>query len=224
MAYCLTCGKEITKKSHKKGIERKYCSYECYMATRNKHEFGVGICMNCGREFKESRDRPNKFCSKSCSASYAARERAKNKLEINPVREETLERFNRLTEELNEVCLLIKNEKQCKNCGEWFDQRNTNHTQFCSDRCARKVANKRHDKRIYRNGKPDLSITLTKLYARDGGVCQICGRHIDFDCDSNDDRYPSIDHIIPLSKGGLHTWDNVQLACRVCNYQKSDTI
>lgn len=69
-------------------------------------------------------------------------------------------------------------------------------------------------------GAPDLSITLTKLYMRDQGVCQICGRHIDFDCDSNSDYYPSIDHIIPISKGGEHQWDNVQLACRVCNTLK----
>ena len=46
---------------------------------------------------------------------------------------------------------------------------------------------------------------------RDGTI--ICG-----------DRYPLIDHIVPLSKGGKHSWGNVALACRGCNYMKSDTI
>ena len=34
--------------------------------------------------------------------------------------------------------------------------------------------------------------------------------------------YPSIDHIIPISKGGQHTWDNVQLAHMICNSIKNN--
>ena len=36
--------------------------------------------------------------------------------------------------------------------------------------------------------------------------------------------YPTIDHIKPISKGGTHTWDNVQLAHFHCNSIKSDKI
>jgi 5-methylcytosine-specific restriction endonuclease McrA len=34
----------------------------------------------------------------------------------------------------------------------------------------------------------------------------------------------TVDHIVPLSKGGLHVEDNVQLACMACNASKSDTL
>lgn len=34
----------------------------------------------------------------------------------------------------------------------------------------------------------------------------------------------TIDHIIPLSKGGTHTYNNVQLAHYICNSKKSDKI
>ena len=34
--------------------------------------------------------------------------------------------------------------------------------------------------------------------------------------------YPSIDHIIPMSKGGGHIWSNVQVAHIICNSIKSD--
>lgn len=44
---------------------------------------------------------------------------------------------------------------------------------------------------------------------RDGVV--ICG-----------DWYPSIDHVIPVSKGGLHSWENVKLAHRKCNTRKGN--
>lgn len=78
-------------------------------------------------------------------------------------------------------------------------------------------------------GNFDNDITLEKLYNRSTGVCALCGRP----CDYEDyvfngsvfiagNRYPSIDHIKPLSKGGSHTWDNVQLAHKQCNSIKSD--
>ena len=35
--------------------------------------------------------------------------------------------------------------------------------------------------------------------------------------------YPSIDHVIPLSKGGIDTWNNVRLSHRICNSLKSDS-
>ena len=60
------------------------------------------------------------------------------------------------------------------------------------------------------------------VFERDGWRCQICG------CDTprelrGDRRAPNapqLDHIIPMSKGGGHTWDNVQCACARCNNQK----
>ena len=74
----------------------------------------------------------------------------------------------------------------------------------------------------------ESGITLRKLIARDGLTCAICGG----ECDLNDHSwsdyagamYPSIDHIIPLSKGGTHTWDNVQVTHMICNSLKSDSI
>ena len=32
-----------------------------------------------------------------------------------------------------------------------------------------------------------------------------------------------VDHIVPLTRGGTHTWDNVQLLCRTCNASKRHT-
>lgn len=66
----------------------------------------------------------------------------------------------------------------------------------------------------------DPSITLDKVMQRDGGICQICGKPVD----KNDrqpgrvgNMYPTIDHIVPISRGGAHTWDNVQLSHMICN-------
>lgn len=71
----------------------------------------------------------------------------------------------------------------------------------------------------------DKTITLKKLIKRDKGICQLCGLPVD-DKDIENGHakglYPSLDHIIPLSKGGTHTWDNVQLAHMACNSGKCD--
>lgn len=73
----------------------------------------------------------------------------------------------------------------------------------------------------------DKSITLKALIDRDGGVCQICGKPTNGDDITNGHigrMYPTLDHIIPLSKGGSHTWDNVQLAHMCCNAGKCDRV
>lgn len=72
------------------------------------------------------------------------------------------------------------------------------------------------------NGERDYGITLQKVYERDNGICKICGNPVNMNVDPLDNEYGSIDHIIPLSKGGTHQWKNVQLAHRICNSIKKD--
>ena len=73
----------------------------------------------------------------------------------------------------------------------------------------------------------DKSITLDRLRKRDGDICYICGCLVD-DTDIDGThvgaKYPSCDHVIPLSKGGTHTWDNVRLAHMGCNAGKCNKI
>ena len=79
--------------------------------------------------------------------------------------------------------------------------------------------------RFYGCDEFDESITLASLCARDKGICQICGKPVD-DTDIKKGHirrnYPTLDHIVPLSKGGTHTWNNVQLAHMGCNAGKCD--
>lgn len=52
------------------------------------------------------------------------------------------------------------------------------------------------------------------VWARDGGRCVRCGAT----------EYLEYDHIIPHSKGGANTVNNIQILCRRCNLMKSDRI
>ena len=93
-----------------------------------------------------------------------------------------------------------------------------------------KIKELKRERRIKNNGAVDKDITLDKLFIRDNGVCSLCGGRCNYtDSIVNEkghfivgDTYPSIDHILPLSKGGTHTWDNVQLAHFRCNTMKGN--
>jgi hypothetical protein len=106
----------------------------------------------------------------------------------------------------------------CVLCGTEIDfnepgkrgQRRRNTTKFC-DLC----------KGDYRRYK----MSARQLAAQNGTACGICGLPVDmtltraesFDC-------PSVDHIVPRSRGGSHEPANLQLAHMRCNRLKSDRL
>lgn len=227
-SYCERCGKPIYEKSHKTGKIKKYCSEECQKRNQSEKAFKYVFCHYCGKTFKETRDITNLYCSKKCYEKAKAEDNMKSRQEEDERKKKLLEEYYDTVGEAKKMLAraeAIRHEidcgKNCAVCGQYFVGRSPLQV-CCGEECSRKNTNRKKDKRIYKNGKPDLSITLTKLYLRDEGVCQICGRKIEFDCDPNSDYYPSIDHVKPLSKGGLHQWDNVQLACRKCNTEKGN--
>lgn len=103
----------------------------------------------------------------------------------------------------------------------------THRRKYCSDKCASKVYNAQREakRRVkIKDAFVDKGINVKTLFRRDNGVCYICGKR----CDHKDyvikddvfiagDLYPSVDHVVPLCKGGTHSWDNVKLAHRLCN-------
>jgi len=55
-------------------------------------------------------------------------------------------------------------------------------------------------------------LSRTAIFHRDSFTCQYCGI-----------KTPdlTIDHIIPRSKGGSHSWENVVTSCGLCNHKKA---
>lgn len=54
-----------------------------------------------------------------------------------------------------------------------------------------------------------------EIYKKSGGCCQLCGRKISF-------TEMTVDHIMPISKGGSNDMDNTEATCRICNQFKSN--
>jgi 5-methylcytosine-specific restriction endonuclease McrA len=62
----------------------------------------------------------------------------------------------------------------------------------------------------HRNRVP---LTRAALMRRDNYKCAYCGRHAE-----------TIDHVLPRSKGGQHTWENCVASCQMCNHRKADRL
>lgn len=62
--------------------------------------------------------------------------------------------------------------------------------------------------------------TRTEIFERDGWCCRICGEMIDRRTKWPHPRSPTVDHIIPLSRGGTDLRTNVQTAHARCNLRK----
>ena len=238
---CAICGKEFDVKT--KG---KYCSQDCAEEARRIRNRGRWrrqnpgwddgtnkVCEWCGQGFTVPARNAHiaRFCSASC------RERSKHKswdewkLELEKQKEETQKRRAKERAERRKA-----NHRTivCSECGNAVDIYNP-HQKTCSPECSKartkRMARERKDKRFNNANIVDKDISLKTLYKRDKGICYICGGKCDFKDHTRDGSnfisgptYPSIDHIIPLARGGKHAWDNVKLAHHLCNAKKSDIL
>jgi len=222
---CLGCGKEFAispERYHRFKINRdslKYCSRECaFRYTKIWHKHGLkerkqwphskiqfGYCGFCGNLFLRRHGR--KYCSPLCAYKagssvfyYTKWAHIKSIKEINPY---------------------IK--KKCKSCGKEFEINfQVDAREYCSKRCARRLIQQRRNYRERTNYIEDINIM--EIYFRDNGRCGICGKKIKYNLPILHPKALTLDHIIPIAKGGEHSKKNVQVAHRICNSIKRDQL
>ena len=122
--------------------------------------------------------------------------------------------------------------EECKVIGLWRER-------FCSSRCQnrayRRTDSYKRQRRIgQRRSKTKRGRRLREQWVedvdplvmaeRDGWICHICSEDIDPAL-----KYPnyyslSIDHVIPLAKGGSHGYDNCSSSHWICNVMKADRL
>lgn len=138
----------------------------------------------------------------------------------------------------------------CEECDESFTGR-CRSQRFCSERCRNTARARRYRERnrekvrvygrqalaLWRKRNPERSRELRRahegarrarkrggtaqpvdagdVFLRDGGRCHICKR-----CVSRKNFH--LDHLIPLSKGGSHSTDNLAVAHPKCNLRRGD--
>lgn len=60
-----------------------------------------------------------------------------------------------------------------------------------------------------------VPLTRDNVFKRDNYECVYCGENFD-------KKVLTLDHVIPKSKGGPNTWDNLVTSCKKCNNEKAD--
>lgn len=124
----------------------------------------------------------------------------------------------------------------CAQCGSTFERPRIKGrpSHFCSVTCRRRAkrryeyqhrspAEKRlnnHRRRARHYGVEYEPITIDQVMVHDQWMCGICHDPIDPLLPWPDPMSKSVDHIIPMSRGGGHIWSNVQAAHLGCNTAK----
>ena len=196
---CVACNKTFAAKNKR----ARYCSHKCVASLRFGHR---PKCQSCGNTVSSR-------LAKQCRSCYLASRK--------------------------DLFVEIK----CNHCGRFAKKRrwNSKTPRYCSRECffasikaetteeqrkerreyARKYGSTKHRRRCKKFGG-FYNPKVTRLAVLRAGLwrCYICGTKVSDDLPANHKRKATIDHIVPLEKGGPHDWHNVKACCRRCNTKK----
>lgn len=176
------------------------------------------MCEECGRPLKSSRRRNARFCDRSCTNKAYWR---KNKAERLVAHAEWRARTSADRSAKNAERLA---QMTCAECGSPIVGAQRSTRRFCSRYCVnqqslrvrkleRREATRRRQKRVKANGGPGVSV---KDWER------LCRRH-QMRCAYCQSASPlTMDHVVPLARGGWHAIGNILPACQPCNSSKRD--
>lgn len=200
---CSDCGESV--KRPKRGPQPKPPSCrDCYEHRRRLRRAFSGwvekSCPQCGLLFSSAK---NTYCSDECRS--AAR---KSKLRAD----------NHNKREASKVAC------NCERCGDTFSKDHTRPNQrFCSRSCARRADWETRRARERANDterQPPTSVAY-RVLRESGWVCSACGVDTpEVLRGTHALNAPEVDHIVPLSRGGNHSYENLQCLCKSCNSSK----
>jgi hypothetical protein len=219
------CGKPFIKKA----TNHECCSTSCL----NKRYYQSKLiftknCTKCNKEFKTKLESKS-LCKSTCGKStYVAAKLRVFKCKGCNEEFKTNHKRSYCTKECGHTAYLLSKRSltptvSCE-CGTMFIRKQKTQ-KFCSRPCMLKKLNRvKNSRRRARSKKlPYQLIDPIDVFNRDGWKCNGCGIELSInDRGKSVPHAPQLDHIKPLSKGGTHTKDNVQLLCAACNINKSD--
>jgi hypothetical protein len=173
---------------------------------------GIHVCDVCRIEFRKTKGAAGRFCSPACTQAWNKAEQGKSR------------------------------ESVCLTCNKQFLAKRPNRARYCTRSCATQFhylngkSLSDHKKHVRFKGKNARDraihygvtyepIRVIDVFNDAKWLCSLCGiRTLKSKRGTSDQRAPELDHIIPISMGGPHVRDNVQLACRACNGSKGATV
>lgn len=194
--HCEYCGSHLSLYHAKRNS--KYCSYRCSGLANRSLKNQTCICIICGEEFTPKK-KGQICCGLDCSM-VKRKETLKNSITRAP-----------------DVCSM---------CGELIDYPVitgiTNEIRYCDECRGIHERDRSRQRRLITRKQCVETINDAVVFERDEWICKICNKPVDSRLDWPDPLSPSLDHIVPVSKGGLHEYGNVQLAHLGCNSRKQN--
>lgn len=208
---CVMCDKPFLRKAG--GNSGKCCSRSCgFDYLRKCREEGISMtvpkyvdfprpprtCVRCEKVFSPKSRQEVHTCSQQCSNANR-KERPRTSL------------------------------VECQACLSVFERRSgidgPNPSKYCSMKCvqAGRDASDSFNGAVRRMREKSAKvgrIVRCEVYKRDNYQCGICGEQVDMTLPPRHKMGATVDHLIPLSKGGTHSYENVQCAHRSCNSRK----
>lgn len=116
----------------------------------------------------------------------------------------------------------------CDCCSQAF-MANGRRSRYCSPACSRADKNRANWKHCQaRRARLRTAFVEVfdrrEIFKRDNWICQICMEPVDRDARFPAPKSVSLDHIIPIARGGAHSRANAQTACLGCNVRKGSRL
>lgn len=215
--------REEGKQNFIKRLAERYPNFEYVKGYTNSDGWVNIRCKKCGTmklvKAQIIRSKKNTVCQECLNQEKQVNSQIKELLKqqresIEEIKKQHRMEINNLYKEIKKNTIYIT---KCKCCNDDIYSHYKQKT-ICN-RCKSRIKSNHSNK------------SLMQLYERDKGICYLCGKK----CDYEDyvyrentfiagNYYPSIDHVIPLAKGGLDVWENLKLAHRICNSKKRDKL
>ena len=220
--YCTTKCRRETYSSNMHKAENRRPRVNVNAACRQTHE-----CLSCGKSFQPKRAGRTMACSRECGFKISGLlqliKRTGGRVWVRTQR-------NLKTVKVRDHADHPPAPKHCPRCSSGFYPFKKRQ-RLCSDKC--KQDGKRESHRRANSSRRALIrgcdvkevVDPFRVFDRDGWRCQICFKKTPKSMRGKyHDKAPELDHILPLSKGGDHSYANTQCACRKCNRIKGNDV
>lgn len=180
-------------------------------------------CAQCGGLFPEGTKSGKSYCSSTCQQLAYKRAQAARRVDLlgerncalclEPVPLERRKDARHCSVQCQQADWYLSNAERLREAARtWASGNRDRRNEYQHRREARKLA------------LDAERIDIERVWERDGWVCWICRAPVDPTKRFPDPSSRSIDHVIPLARGGAHTFANVATAHLRCNISKKDRL
>lgn len=218
---CAICRKLFRPKHHENAT---YCSRQCAQVPQVEGRMlgrftpiAWGACRACAAPmWWRGRPRPSATCSEPCRRAVER------------------ERWHAVNDTASKHARVVV---VCAECGGSFEYSRYNRPrETCSPNCRNRLTRRRNPE-LYaalklkgkaarrakvRSANAAEIVVSRVVFERDGWMCWLCSEPLDRMARHPSPLAPTLDHVVPVSKGGPHTYANIRAAHSRCNMKRGN--